>query len=115
MESEKENKMLAEEIKELKERVSGGGGMMPMGQRIMAAVESGNKKVSRKFHVVDSFTTVEFIIQEQKNRTLYIGDWEHKSLIVVPEGASEPCCSVELASHPFCAVLVCKNSMLVVG
>ena len=31
MESEKENKMAAEEIKELKERVSGGGGMMPMG------------------------------------------------------------------------------------
>lgn len=36
-------------------------------------------------------------------------------MIVVPEAASEPCCTVELASHPFCAVLVCKDSMLVVG
>jgi hypothetical protein len=81
----------------------------------MEAVESGNKKVSRKFHIINSFTTVEFIVQESKNHTLYIGDWEHKSLIVVPDAASEPCCTVELPSHPFCAALVCKDSMIIIG
>ena len=55
---------MSEEIKELRERVVDGGSMKPMGQRIIEAVESGNKKVSRKFHIINSFTTVEFIIQE---------------------------------------------------
>ena len=106
---------MGEEIKELRERVNHGGSMRPMGQRIMEAVETGNKKVSRKFHIVNSFTTVEFIVQESKNHTLYIGDWEHKSLIVVPDAASEACCTVELPSHPFCAALVCKDSMIIIG
>ena len=109
------NNEMREEIKELRERVIGGGAVKPMGQKVIEAVESGKKKVSRKFHIINSFTTVEFIIQESRNNTLYIGDWEHESIIVVPDAASEPCCKVGLPSQPFCASLVCKDSMLVVG
>ncbi len=37
-------------------------------------------------NVVDSFTAFEFIIREKKKGTIYAGDWENKSLLIIPEG-----------------------------
>jgi hypothetical protein len=114
IESEKEKRGLSEEVKQLRERVSDGGSK-GLGLRIRESMGQGKKMVTRKFAIAESFSSVEFIIQESNKHTLYIGDWEHKSLIVVPEAASEPSCTVELSSHPFCAALIMNESLLAVG
>ena len=60
-ESERARREMAEEIKEIKERLQVGS-LIPYGQRIIKAVNNNERKVIRKFPIVESFTTVEFIV-----------------------------------------------------
>lgn len=65
------------EVEELKRSVGGG-------QEVVGRVKEGKTKEVRMVAVVDSFSAIEFISKEKKKGTIYAGDWENKTLIVIP-------------------------------
>jgi hypothetical protein len=97
------------EVKELKETQSTGGNADKILERAKEIKESS------RVALPDSFTSIEFVVRESKKGTLYAGDWENKQVLVIKEGDLEISSIVEVASHPFCGVLVLNESLLCVG
>jgi hypothetical protein len=52
-------------------------------------------------------------VRESSQGVIFAGDWENKQVLVIKE--NEIFAPVEVASHPFCGVLIMNEKILCVG